>query len=282
MIVLTCSLLLILIVLVWTLVWYVKLKREFRIIDTIARNTKSLWAILDLNSMRAITASNALLEIVGISAANLSEHDPREVVHPDDLKLLDVALRAAQTSKTFDRVRIRLRDIRYGWQWYENYGFFMDNGNRTLFCCSYFPIDDRMRISEELIETKRRMAIMLNNSFNIIWTLDCSSRALTIITGVTRERFGVDDRKAGQLPPNEEFFPKEDILAFREMLNHRIEALLKNGTSRDEPQEFNVHVKNRDGSIVKFVTRSTLEKNDVGQFTLYGVSRVALESDEFH
>lgn len=282
MIVLMCLLLLILIVLVWTLFWNAKLKRNFRIIDTIARNSKSLWAVLDLNTMRAITASDALLEIVGFSTENLSAHDPREVVHPDDLKLLDVALRTAQTSKTFDRVRIRLRDIRYGWQWYENYGFFMEDGTRTLFCCSYFPINDRMRISEELIETKRRMAIMLNNSFNIIWTLDCSSRALTIITDVTRERFGVDDRKAGLLPSNEEFFPKEDILAFREMLNHRIEALLKNGTSRDEPQEFNVHVKNRDGSIVKFVTRSTLEKNDVGQFVLYGVSRVALESDEFH
>ena len=282
MVVLTCLLLLVLIAFGWTLVRNVKLNRKFRIIDTIARNTKSLWAILDLNTSRAITASNALLEIVGISAENISAHDPREVVHPDDLKLLEVGLRAAQTSKTFDRVRIRLRDIRYGWQWYENYGFFMEDGSRTLFCCSYFPIHDRMRISEELIETKRRMAIMLNNSFNIIWTLDCSSRALTIITDVTRERFGVDDRKSGLLPSNEEFFLKEDILAFRKMLNHRIEALLKNGTSHDEPQGFNVHVKNRDGSIVKFVTRSTLEKNDVGQFTLYGVSRVALESDEFH
>lgn len=282
MIVLICLMLLLLMAFVWVFVWYVKLNRKFRIIDTIARNTKSLWAILDLDTAHAITASNALLEIVGIFAENVSEHDPREVVHPDDVKLLEVALRAAQASKKFDRVRIRLRDIRYGWQWYENYGFFMEDGSRTLFCCSYFPIDDRMRISEELIETKRRMAIMLNNSFNIIWTLDCSSRALTIITDVTRERFGVDDRKAGLLPSNEEFFLKEDILSFRKMLNKRIESLLKDGLTKDEPQEFKVRVKNRDGSIVKFVTRSTLEKNDVGQFTLYGVSRVAMESDEVH
>lgn len=282
MVTLTFFILLLLIALAWTLVQNRKLKRKFRIIDTIARNTKSLWAVLDLDSTRVMIASNALLEIIGIPEKNVSEHDPREVIHPDDLKLLEVALRFARTSKTFDCVRIRLRDIRYGWQWYENYGFFTEDGSRTLLCCSYFPINDRMRISEELIETKRRMAIMLNNSFNIIWTLDCSSRSLTIITDVTRERFGIDDRKAGLLPSNEEFFPKEDILAFREMLNHRIEILLKNGATRDEPQGFNVHVKNRDGSVVKFVTRSTLEKNDMGQFILYGVSRVALDNDEFH
>lgn len=274
--------LLLLTALVWMLVQNANLKRRLRIIDMITKNTKSLWVILDLETMRVKTASNSLLEIVGISAKNVSEHDPREVIHPDDLKLLGVTFRSARKTNVFERVRIRLRDIRYGWQWYENYGFFMKDGSRTLFFCSYFPINDRMRISEELIETKRRMAIMLNNSFNIVWTLDCSSRALTLLTDVTRERFGVDDRSAGQLPSNEDFFLKEDLLAFRKMLNRRIEALSENGMTRDKPQGFTVRVKNRDGSIVNFVTRSTLEKNDVGQFVLYGVSRVALDKDEFH
>ncbi len=279
LIILTLSLL---VILVWISVQNAKLKKKIRVIDTIAKNTKSLWAILDVKTTRVTTASNSLLKIVGLSTENVSKHDPREVIHPDDLELLGVAFRAACKTKVFDSVRIRLRDIRYGWQWYENYGFFMEDGSRLLFYCSYFPINDRMRISEELIETKRRMAIMLNNSFNIIWTLDCSSRALTLLTDVTRERFGVDDFKAGLLPSNEEFFLKEDILAFRKMLNRRIEALLKNGMTRDKPQGFNVRVRNRDGSIVNFVTRSTLEKNDVGQFVLYGVSRVALDNDEFH
>lgn len=274
--------LLLLTALVWMLVQNANLKRRLRIIDTITKNTKSLWVILDLETMRVKTASNSLLEIVGISAKNVSEHDPREVIHPDDLKLLGVTFRSARKTNVFERVRIRLRDIRYGWQWYENYGFFMKDGSRTLFFCSYFPINDRMRISEELVETKRRMAIMLNNSFNIVWTLDCSSRALTLLTDVTRDRFGVDDRSAGLLPSNEDFFLKEDLLSFRKMLNRRIEALSKNGMTRDKPQGFTVRVKNRDGSIVNFVTRSTLEKNDVGQFVLYGVSRVALDKDEFH
>ncbi len=281
MIVSIVLILLLLIALVWMLVQNANLKRKLRLVDTITKNTKSLWVILDLKTMRVKTASNALLEIVGIAAKNVSEHDPREVIHPDDLKLLGVTFRSAQKTNVFERVRIRLRDARYGWQWYENYGFFMKDGSRTLFFCSYFPINDRMRISEELFETKRRMAIMLNNSFNIIWTLDCSSRALTLLTNVTRERFGVDDRSAGLLPSNEDFFLKEDLLSFRKMLNHRIEALLKNGMMRDKPQGFTIRVKNRDGSIVNFVTRSTLEKNDVGQFVLYGVSRVALDKDEF-
>lgn len=282
MIVLIVLMLLLLIAFVAMLVWNVKLSRKFRIINSMAQNMKSLWAVFDLDTLRTVTASNALLKIVGIPAETVSEHNPREVVHPDDLKRLDVALRAAKALKKFDRIGIRLRDVRYGWQWYENYGFFMKDGSRTLFCCSYFPINDRMRISEELIETKRRMAIMLDNSFNIIWTLDCSSRLLTILTDVTRERFGVDDHKAGLLSSTEDFFLKEDLLSFRKMLNKRIEDLLKDGLMRDKPQEFNVRVKNRDGSIVNFVTRSTLEKNDVGQFVLYGVSRVALESDGIH
>ncbi len=281
MVVVIILILLLLTALVGMLVQNAKLKRRLRTIDTISKNTKSLWAVLDLKTMRVRTASHSLLEIVGLSAENVAEHDPKEVIHPDDLDLLGVAFRIASKTKVFDRVRIRLRDIRYGWQWYENYGFFMEEGARPLFFCSYFPINDRMRISEELIETKRRMAIMLNNSFNIIWTLDCSSRALTLLTDVTRERFGVDDRKAGLLPSNDAFFLKEDLMAFRKMLNIRIEALSKNGMTRDKPQGFMVRVKNRDGSIVHFLTRSTLEKNDAGKFVLYGVSRVALDNDEF-
>lgn len=272
------------VVCVWLFVRNFRLRGKLRLFEKVNRNTKNLWAVLDLNASRTVAASNALLDIVGVRVEDLPSQDPREVIHPDDLKLLDIALRTARDSNVFDRIRIRLRDIRYGWQWYENYGFFMKDGNRTLFCCSYFPINERMRIGEELRETRRRMEIMLNNSFNIVWTMDCSTRKLMLVTDVTRERFGVDDRRAGLIPSNAEFFPKEDILAFREMLNRRIEALLKKGNEavRDEPQIFHVHVKNRDGSVVKFVTRSTLERNDAGQFILYGVSRVAQDGDEFH
>lgn len=268
---------------VWLFVWNLRLRRKIRLFEKVNRNTKNLWAVLDLDSSRAVSASNALLDIVGVRAEDLPKQDPREVIHPDDLELLAIALDESKSSGVFNRIRIRLRDIRYGWQWYENYGFFMKDGGRNLFCCSYFPINERMRISEELIETRRRMEIMLNNSFNIVWTLDCSTRKLTLVTDVTRERFGVDDRKAGLIPSNVEFFPKEDILAFREMLNRRIEALLKRtDVSRDEPQSFNVRVMNRDGSIVKFVTRSTLERSDGGLFVLFGVSCVAQDGDGLH
>ena len=49
----------------------------------------------------------------------------------------------------------------------------------------------------------------------------------------------------------------------------------------DEPQVHKVHVKNRDGSIVEMLTRSTLKKDDVGQYTLYGVSQ-RIQNNEFH
>lgn len=255
-----------------------RLKHKLRMADTIYRNTNMLWSIVDLSTKRVPIASTALIDVVGLSQETLLEHDPREFIDPDDMKAFESALKEQPRAKVFERVRLRLRNARYGWQWYESYGFFL---SENLVFFSYYPINERIRISEELSRTKHELSIMLDNSFSIIWTLDCATRRLNLMTDVTRERFGVDDHKAGPISSNEDYFLKEDLVEFRKILNERIKALLKSGDKQDKPQSFAVHVKNRDGSVVRFITRSTLEKNEVGGFMLYGVSRLAI-NDELH
>ncbi|MBP5247721.1 MAG: hypothetical protein J6Z31_07675 [Fibrobacter sp.] len=257
------------------------------LIDLIDMNTKSLLAILDIKTMHAISASNALLHVVGIPREDVSKHSIRELIHPDDMQLLHSTIVSAREKEkkgyprnnTFDGIRIRLRDANYGWQWYEFSGFFTLCNGRQLLCCSYFPVNDQMRLTMELMESKRRFSILLNNSFNIVWELNCLTRQLVLITPITRERFGIDDRPAGPVLSNEECFLQEDILFYREMLNRRIAALADSEKMSDLPQVHKIHVKNRDGSVVEMLTRSTLEKDDVGQYTLYGVSQRILNNE---
>lgn len=266
-----------------------RLKDRVALIKLIDLNTKSLLAIIDMKSLKVLSASNALLNVLGIPRDEVAKHDIREMIHPDDMKLLHTSLSAVREKEkkgypienAFDSLRVRLRDVHYGWQWYEVYGFFTKYNSHRLLCCSYFPVNEQMRLSADLVETRHKMEILLNNSFNIVWEMNCLTRQLILISPITRERFGVDDRDAGLILSNEEVFPEEDIRYFREMLNHRIAALADSDRMNDEPQVHKVHVKNRDGSIVEMLTRSTLKKDDVGQYTLYGVSQ-RIQNNEFH
>jgi PAS domain-containing protein len=266
-----------------------RLKDQVALIKLIDLNTKSLLAIIDMKALKAVSASSALLKVLGIPREEISKHDIREIIHPDDMKLLHTSVSAALEKErkgypienAFDSLRIRLRDVNYGWQWYELYGFFTNYNSRRLLCCSYFPVNEQMRLSANVVEIRRKMGILLNNSFNIVWEMNCLTRQLVLISPITRERFGIDDREAGPILSNEDFFPEEDIRYFREMLNRRIAALADSEQMNDEPQIHKIHVKNRDGSVVEMLTRSTLEKDDVGQYTLYGVSQ-RIQNNGFH
>lgn len=263
------------------LLWNVHLKRKISLIDAIDRNTKSLMCIVDLNVMQIVSASNSVISVVGGTRADIIGRDPKEMIHPDDLELLRTNLRLARNrfvkgfplDRTFEKIKIRIRDVDYGWLWYELNAFLFLFRTHELLCCSFFLVDDQMRMREELMAVKSQMSVLLNNSFNIVWKLDGFTRQLYLITPVSRERFGIDDHPIGLVSPNEEYFPPEEILAFREMLNRRISALSESGKKCDSSTEFHLRVKNRDGSVVQLLTRSTLEKNDLGQFTLYGVSQ---------
>ena len=265
----------------------IRLRDRVALIDVIDLNTKSLLSILDFKTMHAISASNSLLHVLGIPREDISKHSIRELIHPDDMQLLHSSSVSAREKErkgyprnnVFDNIRIRLRDVNYGWQWYEFSGFFTAPNGRQLLCCSFFPVNDQMRLTMELMESKRKFSILLNNSFNIVWELNCLTRQLVLITPITRERFGVDDHQAGPIRSNEEFFLQEDILFYREMLNRRIAALADSDKMSDLPQVHKIHVKNRDGSVVEMLTRSTLEKDDVGQYTLYGVSQRILYNE---
>lgn len=245
--------------------------RKVRVIDLINNKTRSLMAIFDVKTVRMLSASESLLEIVGIPRNELSKHDPKEVIHPDDLTFVQEAVQ----KESIDSLRIRIRDARYGWQWFELYGFSMVYEHRRMFCFSYFPINDQMRVSGELDELKKQMSVMLENSLDVVWTLDCQSRQLKLLSSVSHERSGIDDIPAGSIIANQEYFPQEEILDFRENLNRRIQKLSESDKDHDEPQNYYIHVKNRDGSVIRVLTRSTLEKNEIGNYTLYGVSRTA-------
>ena len=266
----------------------IRLRDRVALIDYIDKNTKSLLAIIDVKTMHAISASNSLLHVVGIDRKDIGNHSVRELIHPDDMQLLHSSIVSAREKEkksyiknnVFEGIRIRLRDVNYGWQWYEFSGFFTVDNGRQLLCCSYFPVNDQMRLTMELMESNRKFSILLNNSFNIVWELNCLTRQLVLITPVTRERFGIDDCSAGPVASNEEHFLHEDILFFREMLNRRIAALADSDQTSDLLQMHKIHVKNRDGSVVEMLTRSTLEKDDVGQYTLYGVSQ-RIQNNEF-
>lgn len=265
-----------------------RLRDRVALIDLIDRNTKSLLAIIDIKTMHAISASNSLLHVVGISREDIGKHSIRELIHPDDMQLLHSSIVSVREKEkkgyvknnAFDGIRIRLRDVNYGWQWYEFSGFFTLINGHQLLCCSYFPVNDQMRLTMELMESKRKFSILLNNSFNIVWELNCLTRQLVLITPISRDRFGIEDRPAGPVVSNEDCFLHEDILFYREMLNHRIAALADSDKMSDLPQVHKIHVKNRDGSVVEMLTRSTLEKDDVGQYTLYGVSQ-RIQNNEF-
>ena len=71
-----------------------------------------------------------------------------------------------------------------------------------------------------------------------------------------------------------EVFTADTLQRFRAMINQRIELLASNGEERDLPQDLEITVQNRDGSTVNMITRSTLEKNDLGKYILYGISLV--------
>lgn len=263
------------------LLWNARLKRKISLIEAIDRNTKSLMCIVDLNAMQIVSASNAAVSVVGKIREDVIGRDPKEMIHPDDLELLRTNLRLARdrfskgfpVDMTFEKIKIRIQDVDCGWQWYELNAFLFLFHTRELLCCSFFPVDDQMRLREELMTVKAQMSVLLNNSFNIVWRLDCFTRQLYLMTPVIRERFGIDDHPIGLVSSNEEHFPHEEILAFREMLNRRISALSESGKKCDSSTEFRLRVKNRDGSVVRLLTNSTLEKNDLGQFTLYGVSQ---------
>lgn len=246
-----------------------RLKHRLQLLNLIGSKTHNLLAVLDLQTVRLCYASESLLGIIGIPHDELSKHDPKEVVHPDDLAFVQEAV----DKKTLDHLHIRIRDARCGWQWYELYGFPLEYGNRSLFCFSYVPINDQMRISGELAEIKKQLSVILENSFDAIWKLDCQSRQLTLLSSVSHERFGIDDLPPGPILSNQEYFSQEDILGFRENLNRRIQKLSESGKDSDKPQNYYVNVKNHEGSVVRVLTRSTLEKNEVGIYTLYGVSR---------
>lgn len=263
------------------LLWNISLKRKVALIEAIDHYTKSLMCIVDLNTMRIVSASNSVLEVMGIGREDVIHHDPKEMIHPDDLELLRSNLQTARNreqkgfpkEKVFDSIRIRIRDVDYGWQWYELYAFFYWHRSHEWLCCSFFGVNDQMRVREELLKVKTQMSIMLNNSFNIVWKVDCLTRQFILITPVSRERFGIDDHAAGPLSSNANYFLDEEILSFRDLLNKRISALSESGKCCDAPTEFLVHVKNRDGSVVPLLTRSTLEKDEVGNYILYGVSQ---------
>lgn len=265
---------------IFLLLQIVSLKDRLQLVRQIDQKTKSLLAILSLKDLQSLSASAALLQIFGISDEELKKHNFKEFIHPDDAKLLNTVITNSlgdekkYAGKSIENLRVRLRDARYGWQWYELFGFFTSFRAKAIFCCSFFPINEQIRIHEELIEHKRLMNILLNNSWAIVWKMDCLSRRLTLLTPVSKERFGIDDFPAGPIISNVDVFTPESLSKIRQELNERIASLADSGKVCDSPQRSVITVQNKDGSRVDLEICSTLEKNDIGFYTLYGVSQL--------
>ena len=227
-----------------------------------------------------------MTKIIGnLSDEELKKHNFKEFIHPDDAKLLNTVITNSlgdekkYAGKSIENLRIRLRDARYGWQWYELFGFFTSFRAKAIFCCSFFPINEQIRIHEELIEHKRLMNILLNNSWAIVWKMACLSRRLTLLTPVSKERFGIDDFPAGPIISNVDVFTPESLSKIRQELNERIASLADSGKECDSPQRSVITVQNKDGSRVDLEICSTLEKNDIGFYTLYGVSQLLSKNE---
>ena len=264
------------------LVQILPLKRKVDLIDLIDKKTKSLLAIIDAHSFHVLSASAALRQVLGFSSEELKQHSMREFIFPDDEKLLNTALESSLNKDktgyagetTIEHLRLRLKDVRYGWQWYELFGFFTTYNSKRILCCTYMPLNEQILTKADLIEKENLLKVLMNNSFGIIWTMDCLSRQLMLLTPISRERFGIDDHPIGAITSNEEVFTADTLQRFRAMINQRIELLASNGEERDLPQDLEITVQNRDGSTVNMITRSTLEKNDLGKYILYGISLV--------
>ena len=106
------------------LVQILPLKRKVDLIDLIDKKTKSLLAIIDADSFHVLSASAALRQVLGFSSEELKQHSMREFIFPDDEKLLNTALESSLNKDktgyagetTIEHLRLRLKDVRYGWQ----------------------------------------------------------------------------------------------------------------------------------------------------------------------
>lgn len=257
--------------------------RNLRFFEFVMKESSCVFLEFSEDDFICRSVSPAITETLGFPVSNYKGHVLREMVHPDDFPMLQEALNKAHQAPhkkgsfskagQFGHLMFRMRHSSLSWCWVEADGFFTVRDKMHVVVCFLKRVDDVVRLRGELSEMERREKTLLQNTFDIVWQLDVLSRQFTVLTDVSYAQTGLDDRKAGIIPTTDTIFPEEEVIMSRDIVNRRVQALLESGKFTDDPEDNVVRLRNRDGTLVWCRSRSTMQKDEFGNFMLVGVAR---------
>lgn len=221
---------------------------------------------------RFVMANPAVTAITGYDESDLINKSLGDVVHPDDIELVNGISFSDSQKFLSNRLEFRIIDANGNTLWIDH------ASERTLIdqlptvIGTFFDITVRKQATEALRQSEEKYRLITGNTSDVIWILNLRSLKFTFVSPSIMQLRGITAEEAMQETLDEALTP-ESAWYVKTQTADIIADFIRTHDSKASQRFTEVFQPCRDGSVIPVEVASHLQFNEAGEIEVVGVSR---------